>query len=220
MFPNIVGGRAAYTLLELMVGVTTASAIFAVILTSRVAIYRSCSAAEDYSHQSNDQLRAVDYLTRDLRSALSVTIPLSGQVLLLTMPDSYTSYDGAGIPTSMPVDPVIVDGVPVYGDATQPVTVTYSVSNGSLVREQFVPSSGQTTQLVVASEVGADFIGILNAPTFDLMTTGSGKFMGAAIARSAGLYSSGGLHYDEHPANFTYGGASEYQYASWIEDLH
>ena len=136
-----------------MVSVATASAIFAVILTSGVAIYRSCTAAEDYSHQSNEQLRAVDYLTRDLHGALSVTIPLSGGSLALTMPDSYTSYDSAGIPTSGPVDPVIVDGVPVYGDATQPVTVIYSVSNGSLIREQFVPSSGQMTQLVVASEV-------------------------------------------------------------------
>ena len=153
-FPHIVRRRGAYTLLELMVAVTTASAIFAVILTSGVAIYRSCSAAEDYSHQSNEQLRAVDYLTRDLHSALSVTIPLSGGSLALTMPDSYTSYDSAGIPTSGPVDPVIVDGVPVYGDATQPITVSYSVSNGSLIREQFVPSSGLTTQLVVASEVG------------------------------------------------------------------
>ena len=66
----------------------------------------------------------------------------------------------------------------------------------------------------------ANFIGILNAPAFDLVTSGSGKFIGSAICRSATLSSSGGFHYDENLANHPHPGASEYQYASWIEDLH
>ena len=66
----------------------------------------------------------------------------------------------------------------------------------------------------------ADFVGILNAPAFDLVHSGSGKFIGVAIGRSAALSSSGGMHYDEDLVNFTYVGTAEYQYASWIEDLH
>ena len=66
----------------------------------------------------------------------------------------------------------------------------------------------------------ADFIGIFNAPAFDLMTSGNGKFMGVAIAHSASFNSSGGFHYDEALANFIGEGGSQYQYASWIEDLH
>ena len=66
----------------------------------------------------------------------------------------------------------------------------------------------------------ADFVGILNAPSFDLIHSGTGKFIGVAIGRSATLNNSGGMHYDEDLVNFTYGGPAEYQYASWIEDLH
>ncbi len=66
----------------------------------------------------------------------------------------------------------------------------------------------------------ADFIGILNAPAFDMIQSGSGKFVGAAIGRSATLNSSGGFHYDEDLVNFTYEGSAEYQFTSWIEDLH
>jgi hypothetical protein len=65
----------------------------------------------------------------------------------------------------------------------------------------------------------ADFVGILAAPAFDLVTSGTGKFIGAAIGRSANLNSSGGLHYDEDLANHRYEGAAEYRYVSWIEDV-
>jgi type II secretory pathway pseudopilin PulG len=141
---NIINGRRACTLLELLVGVAIASAIFAVILTSGVAIYRSSSAADDYSYQTNEQLRAVDYISRDLRCALSVTIPPGGQTLSLTLPDTYSSYDSKGNPMSAPVGPTIVSAVPVYGNAAQPVAVTYYLSGGSLLRQQIVQSIGQT----------------------------------------------------------------------------
>ena len=148
-------GRGAYTLLELLVGVTTASAIFAIILTSGVAIYRSCTAAGDYAAQTNDQLRAIDYLTRDLHSAISVTTPIAG-ALSLTLPDCYPSYDDGGMPDAPPTDPVILHGVPIYGDASQPVSVNYFVnSKNALIREQTVPSAGQTVRLVVASGVAS-----------------------------------------------------------------
>ena len=164
-------GRGAYTLLELMVAVATASAIFVVILTSGVAIYRSCSMADDYSYQANEQLRAVDYISRDLRSALSVAIPTDGSTLTVTLPDCYTSYDAGGIPTSTPVDPVIADGMPQYGDPTQPVTVTYYISEGKLIRDQFVPSIGGGGQLVVASNVStfvSSFVPLNNSARFSL----------------------------------------------------
>ena len=85
--PNIVRGNGAYTLLEMLVAVSTAAAIFAVILTSGVAIYRSCTMADDYSHQANEQLRAVDYLSRDIRSALSIDVPTDGLSLSVTLPE-------------------------------------------------------------------------------------------------------------------------------------
>lgn len=79
------------------------------------------------------------------------------------------------------------------------------------------PSSGSRNAAYSGS---SDFIGILHAPAFDLVTSGSGKFIGAAIARSANLSSSGGLHFDEELRNHPFKGATLYQYASWLEDLH
>lgn len=168
---HIARRTGAYTLLELMVAVTTASAIFVVILTSGVAIYRSCTMADDYSFQANEQMRAVDYLSRDLRSALSVGIPTGGQTLTMTLPDCYTSYDAGGIPTSTPVDPVIVDGVPYYGDAAQPVVVSYYLSEGKLIRDQYVPTTSQGAQLVVATNISqfvSSFVPLNNSAKFTM----------------------------------------------------
>lgn len=152
-FPKIFQRCDAYTLLELMVGVATASAIFAIILTSGVAIYRSCTAADDYSMQTNRQLRAIDYISRDLRCAHSAAMPAGAMTLSLTIPDCYAAYDDGGIPTGAPVDPEIVDGNPVYGDAAQPIAVNYYVADSALIREQTVPATGQITRLVVATDV-------------------------------------------------------------------
>ena len=66
----------------------------------------------------------------------------------------------------------------------------------------------------------ADFIGLLHAPRFNFLTTGSGKFSGSAICQSATLNSSGGFHYDENLANYPSQIRTGYQYASWIEDVN
>ena len=76
------------------------------------------------------------------------------------------------------------------------------------------PASGTRS---VTFSGSADFIGIVNAPAFNFLTSGSGKFLGTALVRGATLNSSGGLHYDENLANHASGTGTGYQYASWLE---
>ena len=159
----------AYTLIELMVGVAVAAAIFATILTSGVAIFRSCAAADDFSNEIGDQMRALDYIARDLRGALSVNI--STGVLTLTVPDAYSSYDADGNPGGNLGDPVIVNGSPRYGDAANPMSITYSVSGGNLVRQQTIPSISQTTSHIVASHVASfqsSFVSLSTAVNYSI----------------------------------------------------
>jgi Tfp pilus assembly protein PilW len=146
-------GLGAFTLMEVMVSTALASAITLAILTTGMSITRSSFAAEDYSYQTNEQNRAVDYITRDIRRALTVTIPAGGQTLSVTIPDVYPGYDAQGLPTGPLTDPVISKGVPTYGNATKPLVVTYYVSGSSLIRQQKVQSTGKTTELVVANKV-------------------------------------------------------------------
>jgi hypothetical protein len=136
-----------------MISLAVAGAMLALILLADVTIYRSFTAADDYSYQSNEQLRCVDFICRDIRGALSVTIPQGGQTLSLTLPDCYSSYDAVGNPIGAMVTPTISNGSAQYGDSTKPIAVTYYVSGNTLVRQQQIASKNLTSQMVVASNL-------------------------------------------------------------------
>ena len=155
MKPLPYGKRAGFTLLEMMISVTIATALFAGVLTSGSFVTRSLYSADDYSDESNQELRAMDFLARDIRGALSFTIGGGGTTLTLTLPDYYTSYDAQGNPTGSLRNPVITGGVPGYGNTAQPLLVTYSVSGSDLRRQQTVQATGATSTLIVCSNVNA-----------------------------------------------------------------
>ena len=145
--------RAAFTLVEVIVGMAIASAMFAAALSAGLGVLRSLYAADDYSYESNEQLRAMDCIARDVRGALTVNIPTGGLTLAVTLPDYYSSNDAQGNPTGSPVDPSLAGSVPAYGNVAQPLLVTYSVSGQRLIREQTVQSTGVTARLVVCENV-------------------------------------------------------------------
>ena len=145
--------RSAFTMVEILVGMGIASAMFAAALSAGLGVLRSLYAADDYSYESNQQSRAMDYIARDIRGALTVNLPTGGQTLTLTLPQYYSSYDAQGNPTGSPVDPVFDGNVPVYGNVAQPLEVTYSVNGQQLIRQQTVQSTGAIARLVVCEDV-------------------------------------------------------------------
>lgn len=179
--------RRAFTLIEMLVSMSAGAAILASVVYSSISLQRSFIWSSDYSADSIAQLRAVDYITRDIRGALTVTIPPGGQTLSLEMPDYYAAYDAQGNPTGVPVDPTIVNGVPQYGDPARPVAVTYFVSGTSLLRDQVVLASEQKTQVVVASGISdfaLSFAGLSTVVKFSLTFTP--KHRAASAASTAG----------------------------------
>jgi len=78
------------------------------------------------------------------------------------------------------------------------------------------PASGTRTFTVGGS---GTFVGVINAPGFDLTVTGASSFHGAAIARSAAISIAEGFHYDEDLGNLNIGPPDRYEFASWIEDI-
>ena len=145
--------RSAFTMVEILIGMGIASAMFAAALSAGLGVLRSLYAADDYSHESNQQLRAMDYIARDIRGALTVNLPTVGQTLSLTLPQYYSSYDTQGNPTSSPMDPAFDGPLPVYGIVAQPLLVTYSVNGQRLIRQQTIQSTGATARLVVCENV-------------------------------------------------------------------
>ncbi len=78
------------------------------------------------------------------------------------------------------------------------------------------PAAGATSTMTVAAS--QPFIGVINAPAFDITMSGSSDFIGAALGRSATLNGTG-YHYDESLADLTIGPPTRYEVASWLEDV-
>lgn len=142
-----------FTLLELLVGMGASAVLMASIVASSVTLQRSFLWSANYSEQSNAQLRVLDFVTRDIRRARAVSIDSTAGTLTLELPDTYSTYDAQGNPTSAVITPTIVHGVPSYGAAGQSVVVTYYRNNEALMRSQYVTSSGITTDLLIANGI-------------------------------------------------------------------
>ena len=184
---SIRRGHAAFTVTELLISVAIASALFAVLLTSGSHILKSLYVADDYSNESNQELRAMDFLARDIRSALTFSIPTGGSSLTLTVPDYYTAYDAQGNPTGTPRNPVITSGVPGYGSTAQPLQVVYFVSGNNLLRQQTVQATGVTSTLVVCSNVNnflLNFVSLSTSVKYSI--TFLPKYQGASAVLQAG----------------------------------
>ena len=143
----------AFTIAELLIVLGISGILFAAVMTAGTGSLRSLAAADDYSYESNSELLAMDYIARDLRSALTVTIPAGGQSLSVTLPQYYSAYDAQGNPNGNPITPTIVNGAPVYGDPTKPLTVAYAVSGANLIRTQTIQTTGAVSSLVVCANV-------------------------------------------------------------------
>lgn len=79
------------------------------------------------------------------------------------------------------------------------------------------PNSNASRSLQVGGN--GDFIGVLNAPAYDLKINGNGSMVGTAIGKTASIVGGGGFHYDEALGALPAPGASSYQYVSWMEDI-
>ncbi|MEO6751198.1 MAG: hypothetical protein ABIP85_05425 [Chthoniobacteraceae bacterium] len=89
----------------------------------------------------------------------------------------------------------------------------------NLVWYGVTPTSGGSNPQMSINGSG-NFIGVLNAPAFDISISGSGDYSGAAIGNGVSFNGSGKFHYDEALATLSGGnGTSTYQVASWVEDI-
>lgn len=122
------GRPAAFTLLELLLGMTIAAIALAGLATATISLQRSFGAANYQMTAQNDQLRVLDYLSRDLRTATAVTISDAGGRLSATLPASDPNVINLQLGTAL---------TSVLGgqlNTANPQTVSYYVEGGELIR--------------------------------------------------------------------------------------
>ena len=151
---SLCRSQAAFTLAEILVASAAASLVLGTLITTSVALQKSFSATEAYVTAEGDQLRFSDYVAMDCRRASSATVAngvtingiSTNNVLTLTIPDYYDSYDVNGnpypcpettpapSPASHPKNPTLTDPSNLYGGTAR--TIRYYAQGGRFYREQ------------------------------------------------------------------------------------
>ena len=134
--PKISG----FTLYELLVAMSISSVVVGAAMTSGIALQKSFKAVDSYFGTHMQQIRIIDYLSRDVKRGLIVTTSISPQSVTVTIPNYLIqSGDPEAIANPLlvgtPRTPTITytpSGLQVnYGSTS---TVVYSVNGNSIVR--------------------------------------------------------------------------------------
>jgi len=135
--------RLAFTLPEMMLALATSSVVLGATLTSSSSLQKSFNAIDSYFGTHMQQVRIVDYLSRDVKRGLIVTTSVDRQTVSITVPNYLIQ---AGDPEAV-ANPALV-GTPRtptmtytpsgwqvnYGPSTS--TVVYSISGLSILRTE------------------------------------------------------------------------------------
>ena len=135
--------RSAFTLTEMLLALATSGVVLGATLTSSGSLQKSFSAIDDYFGTHMQQVRIVDYLSRDVKRGLVVTTSVDLQTVTVTVPKYIIQ---AGDPEAV-INPALV-GTPRtptmtytpsgwqvnYGNSTS--TVVYSINGLSILRTE------------------------------------------------------------------------------------
>jgi len=135
--------RGGFTLTEMMVAMAASGVVLGTTLTSSTSLQKSFKAIDSYFATHMQQIRIVDYLSRDVKRGLAVTTSVDLQTVTVTVPnyiiqagDPEAIANPATIGTAR--TPVVVNtpsGPQVnYGATTS--TVVYSISGASVLRTE------------------------------------------------------------------------------------
>jgi hypothetical protein len=132
LFPLRSARKAAkgMTLSELVVSSAILAVVTATLLIGISTLQRTFRASQHHAKSQIEQARLIDYVARDLRRALTVSVDTydGSERLNLTIPDYYKS-DGT------PHDPVISGRTVNYGNPGNPVKISYCKEGSAILRK-------------------------------------------------------------------------------------
>ena len=124
---SLIRKLRGYTIPDMLVGATVCAVLAGGMFTTIGALRKSARASEHHTQSQVQQARLVDYISRDLRRALKVSVDtyLGAERLNLTIPDFYDASGG-------PREPIIDGGSVVYG--TGNVAISYFKKDDAVYR--------------------------------------------------------------------------------------
>src|ERR1044071_6777284 len=79
--------QAGFTLGEMMISISLSSIVLAAAITSGVSLQKSFGAIDNYFTSHMQQIRIIDYLSRDVKRGLIVTTSVDLQSVTMNLPN-------------------------------------------------------------------------------------------------------------------------------------
>ena len=136
-------GSNAFTLIEIMVALSASTVVLGATLTSSTSLQKSFNAIDKYFATHMQQIRIVDYLSRDVKRGLVVTTSADLQTVTITIPNYIIQPDDpeaianpalAGTPRTPSI--VFTPSGPQVNYGATTSTVSYSLNGLSILRTE------------------------------------------------------------------------------------
>lgn len=147
----------AFTLVEMMLSVPVGIALLGSLALAATALQTTFNATDEYYKSTGDQMRVLDFISLDMRRAVSGSVSNNTQTLTLNLLD-YIDYS---------VDPprprtatIGVSGTVTYGASGTPPTVVYTVTGSSpnqTITRTYTPPSGPATTTTLSAPADYEF---------------------------------------------------------------
>src|SRR4051812_46368729 len=147
--------KSAFTIAEMAVALAASSVVLGATLTSSTSLQKSFKAIDSYFGTHMQQIRIVDYLSRDVKRGLVVTTSVDLQTVTVTLPNyiiqrgdpewiANNALEGTPRTPTMTYTP---SGWQVnYGNTTS--TVVYSINGMSILRTE----NGTVTTIAASTD--------------------------------------------------------------------
>jgi prepilin-type N-terminal cleavage/methylation domain-containing protein len=124
-----INNKQGFTLAELMIALAISSVTLAATLIASISLQKSFNAVDNYFATQNQQIRIIEYLSRDVKRSYIVTSTTSPQTVTCTIPN-YIQADGTRSNPTLTMSAnggIIVD----YGAANGARTVSDAVTSNN-----------------------------------------------------------------------------------------
>ena len=138
-----INNKKGFTLSETMIATAISSLTLAATLIASIALQKSFNAVDNYFATQVQQIRIIEYLSRDVKRSYIVTSATSPQTVTCTIPNYIIQAGDADANSTNvgtrrnPTVTMTANGVTVdYGTTPTTSTVVYSISNQSILRTE------------------------------------------------------------------------------------
>jgi Tfp pilus assembly protein PilW len=133
------------TLVEMMLALTVGGFLLAGMILGFSTFQQVFAGVDDYYRATSDEMRVLDFIGQDMRTAISGNVTNNSSTLTLTLPDYLDDSQNPPVPRTATLG---ASGTVTYGTSGLQPTVVYTISGtapNQVITRTYTPATGSAT---------------------------------------------------------------------------